>query len=72
MDTIAKEIDVYKLWYSDINRTKNGVGILVNKELVEQVVEIRRKSGRIIFIKLVVALTKIKNTRVQIRNLNTN
>jgi len=38
----AKEIDGYKLWYSGFKRAINGVGILVKKDLVEQVVEVRR------------------------------
>jgi len=50
----AKEIDWYKLWYSSLNRAKNGVGILVEKDLVEQVVEVRCKSDRIMYVKLVV------------------
>jgi len=51
----ANEIDGYKLWYSSLKRAKNGVGILVGKELVEQVVEVRRKSDRIMSFKLVVS-----------------
>ena len=44
MGAEAKEIDGYKLWYSGFKRATNGVGILVKKNLVEQVVEVRRKS----------------------------
>ena len=36
----AKEIDGYELWYSSFKRATNGVGILVRKEMVEQVVEV--------------------------------
>ena len=54
MGAKAKEIDGYKLWYSGVKRTTNGVGILVKRDLVEQVVEVRRKSDRIMYIKLVV------------------
>jgi len=50
----VKEIDGFKLWYSGVKRTTNGVGILVRSDLVEQVVEVRRKSDRIMSIKLVV------------------
>jgi len=50
----VKEIDGYKLWYLGLNRAKNGVGVLVGRNLVEQVIEVRHKSGRIIFVKLVV------------------
>jgi len=50
----VKEIDGYKLWYSGFKRAANGVGILVEKDLTEQVVEVRRKSDRIMSIRLVV------------------
>jgi len=40
--------------YSGVKRTTNGVGILVKRDLVEQVAEVRRKSNRIMSIKLVV------------------
>ena len=39
----TKEIDGFKLWYSGVKRTTNGVGILVKSDLVEQVVDVRRK-----------------------------
>ena len=52
----AKEIDGYKLWYLGLNRAKNGVGILIGRDLVEQVVDVRCKSDRIMSIKLVVGL----------------
>lgn len=50
----AKEIDGFKLWYSGSVKAKNGVGILVVKDLAEQVVEVRRKSDRIMVIKVLV------------------
>ena len=50
----AKEIDGFKLWYSGVKRTTNGVGILVKRDLVEHVVEVKRKSDRIMSIKLMV------------------
>jgi len=50
----VKEIDGFKLWYSGIKRNINGVGVLIKKELAEQVVEVRRKSDRILSVKLVV------------------
>jgi len=52
MGAKIKEIDGYKLWYSGLNKTKNGGGI--GRELLEQVVEVRHKSGRITSVKLVV------------------
>ena len=48
------KIDGYELWYSGFSRAKNGVGISVDKVLVEQVIEQRRKSDCIMSIKLVV------------------
>ena len=50
----AREIDGFKLWYSGSTKAKNGVGILVVKDLVDQVVEVRRKSDRIMAIKVLV------------------
>jgi len=50
----AKEIYGYKLWYSGLNRAKNGVGILVARDLVEQVVDVKHKNDRIMSVKLVV------------------
>jgi len=54
--TKAREVDGYKLWYSGSSNAKNGVGILVVKELVDFVVEVRHKSDRIMAIKVVVGL----------------
>jgi len=44
------------LWFFGSRRTRNGVGILVNKILVAQVVEVRRNSDSIMSIKLVVGV----------------
>jgi len=44
------------LWYSGGSRARNGVGILVEKELIDRVVEARRKSDRIMYIKLVMGV----------------
>ncbi|XP_070046697.1 uncharacterized protein [Nicotiana tomentosiformis] len=38
----ARDADGFKLWYSGHERGKNGVGILVDRELRELVVEVRR------------------------------
>ena len=40
----AIEVDEYKLWYSGSSKARNRVGILVDKELIHFVVEMRRKS----------------------------
>jgi len=50
----VREIDGYKLWYSGSIKAKNGGGILVEKELEDFVVEMRRKSDRIMTIKVLV------------------
>jgi len=50
----AKEVDGHKLWYSGSFKARNGVGILVEKELVDSVVEVRRRSDRIMAIKVLV------------------
>ena len=52
VDAKVKEIDGYKLWYSGLNKAKNGVSILVGRDLVEQVVDVRHKSDHIISVKL--------------------
>ena len=48
----AREIDGYKLWYSSGSRARNGDGILVEKELIDRVIEVMRKSDLIMSIKL--------------------
>ncbi|KAF3625101.1 hypothetical protein FXO37_31045 [Capsicum annuum] len=50
----ARDVDGYKLWYSGCDRRRNGVGILVDEELREQVVEVKRVSDRLMTITLVV------------------
>nr|XP_016509857.1 PREDICTED: craniofacial development protein 2-like [Nicotiana tabacum] len=50
----ARYADGYKLWYSGVRKGKNGVGILVDEELRESVVEVRRVNDRLMTIKLVV------------------
>lgn len=44
----------FKLWYYKEARNRYGVGILVDRDLREQVVEVRRVNGRIMSSKLVV------------------
>ncbi|XP_019259245.1 PREDICTED: uncharacterized protein LOC109237393 [Nicotiana attenuata] len=52
--TKARNADGYKLWYSGVVRGKNRVGILVDRDLRESVVEVRRVNDRLMFIKLVI------------------
>ncbi|KAH1264649.1 Craniofacial development protein 2 [Glycine max] len=52
----AKELDSsgFKLWYTGKIRSRNGVGIIVDKEWKKDVVDVRRVGDRIIVLKLVV------------------
>ncbi|XP_070003078.1 uncharacterized protein [Nicotiana sylvestris] len=52
--TRARDVDGYKLWYSGSIGGKNRVGILVDRDLRELVVEVRRVNDRLMSIKLVV------------------
>ena len=44
----------FKLWYMGTTLDKNGVGILIDKSLKDEVVDVRSQGDRIILIKLVV------------------
>ncbi|KAG5598931.1 hypothetical protein H5410_030301 [Solanum commersonii] len=46
--------DGLKLWYSKGSRDRNGVDILVDVELREQLVEVRKISDRVMMVKLVI------------------
>jgi len=50
----ARDVDGFKLWYSGGSRDRNGVGILVDGDLREQVVEVRRINDRLMTINLVI------------------
>nr|XP_016450932.1 PREDICTED: craniofacial development protein 2-like [Nicotiana tabacum] len=50
----AGNSDGYKLWYLEGRKGKNGVGILVDRELRESVIESRWVNDRLMAIKLVV------------------
>ena len=52
----AKEIEGtgFKLWYTVVTTNKNGVGILIDKNLRNGVVDVKRLGDRIILVKLVV------------------
>nr|XP_009767594.1 PREDICTED: craniofacial development protein 2-like [Nicotiana sylvestris]XP_016490235.1 PREDICTED: craniofacial development protein 2-like [Nicotiana tabacum] len=50
----ARNVDRFKLWYSGRAGGRNMVGILVDKDLYELVVEVRRVNDRLMTIKLVV------------------
>ena len=44
----------YKLWCTSRDRNRNGVGVIINKQLHEDVVEVRRKGDRILLVKLII------------------
>lgn len=50
----AKEIEPwgYKLWYIGKDKSRNGVGIIVDKEHVKDVVAVQRKNDRIMSIRM--------------------
>jgi exonuclease III len=50
----AKEVEDtgFKLWYTGTTVNKNGVGIVINKSLMDGVVDIKRQGDRIILVKL--------------------
>ncbi|XP_016556731.1 uncharacterized protein LOC107856252 [Capsicum annuum] len=50
----ARDVEEYRLWYSGSERCRNNVGILVDEELREQVVEVNRVSDKVMTIKLVI------------------
>ena len=41
-----------KLWYNVSNNKRNGVGIVLKKDLVERVVEVKRTSDRLMTMEL--------------------
>uniref|UniRef100_A0A8I7BEL5 Endonuclease/exonuclease/phosphatase domain-containing protein n=1 Tax=Hordeum vulgare subsp. vulgare TaxID=112509 RepID=A0A8I7BEL5_HORVV len=52
----AKEVEGtgFKLWYTRTVANKNGLGILINKNLKYGAVDVKRRGDRIILVKLVV------------------
>ncbi|XP_070054939.1 uncharacterized protein [Nicotiana tomentosiformis] len=64
----ARDTDGFKLWVSGRERDKNGVGILVDRDLTELVIEVRRVNDMLMAIKLVVGgstLNMISATRIK-------
>ena len=54
MGAKVRIVDGYKLWYFGSNKARNEVDILVDKELVDFIIEVRRKSDRNMAIKVLV------------------
>ncbi|KAL6561469.1 hypothetical protein OROMI_017070 [Orobanche minor] len=50
----SREANDYKLWYSGLANSSNGVGILLSKELKDNVVEVKRCNDRIMSVRVVV------------------
>ena len=52
----AKEVEDtgFKLWYTGTTANRNGVGVLIDKSLNDDVVDVRRQGDRIILVKLVI------------------
>jgi hypothetical protein len=52
----AKEDDNtgFKLWYAGATTKGNGIGVLIDKSLKNDVIDVRRKEDRIILVKLIV------------------
>jgi hypothetical protein len=44
----------FKLWYTGTTTNKNGVGIMLDKSLKNEVVDIKRQGDMIILVKLLV------------------
>jgi hypothetical protein len=44
----------FKLWYTGNTSTKNGIGIVLDKSLKDEVMDIKRQGDRIILVKLLV------------------
>ena len=42
----------YKIWYTGNDRAKNGVGIIIDKSLVDEVVDAKRIGDKIIIVKV--------------------
>ncbi|KAK9095110.1 hypothetical protein Scep_026579 [Stephania cephalantha] len=49
----------FKLWYIGIDRKCNGVGIVVDNDYKDKVVEVKRMGDRLILVKLIIGDEKI-------------
>ena len=54
VESKAKYIDGHKLWYSGQVKGKNGVGIVLDSDLAKEVVDVKRRSDRIVVVKLLI------------------
>jgi exonuclease III len=44
----------YKLWYSSRDKNRKGVGIIINRKFIDDVVEVQRKNNKILSIKIMI------------------
>ena len=56
--------DGFKLFYHGETNTKNGVGIILGEKLIDHVLQVNRKSDRIMRIQLVIAENNMMNISV--------
>ena len=52
----------YKFWYNCRDRNRNELGVIIDKQLIEDVVEVRRKGDRILLVKLILGLCTTSRT----------
>ena len=52
----AKEVDGFKLWYVGKNNNRNGVGLILDRDLKDKVVEVKREGDRILLVKVVIGI----------------
>ena len=53
--------DGFKLFYHGETNTRNGVGIILGEKLIDHVLQVNRKSDRIMRIQMVIAEKKMRN-----------
>lgn len=68
--TKVRHADEYKLWYSGGASNKNGVSILLDIDLRERMIEVRRINHRMMTVKLVVGTWNIISAYVPQANLD--
>ena len=42
-------------WYTGRDKNRNGVSVVIDKQFIEDVVEVRRKDDRILLVKLILS-----------------
>ena len=45
----------YKLWYTGRDKNHNGVSVIIDKQLLEDIVKDRKKGDRILLVKLILS-----------------